>query len=146
MADLLLSDYEATSWIFNGRSVRLPIVVPRANCRPAKEVYTEEVSLITSECITTDVCAPFVFAYHKFAASYSVKEIIPGIGLGCDMVSGTTSFTRRSQDSDAGFSTPFGLIRTFMDTIVLDLALAGVLTGPNFFSDGAASDKVCPAV
>lgn len=142
---LQLEDYDKAVWLFTGKSVKRPTLVPRQNCRPAKEVYDQEVVLITSECVSLDTCAPKVRAYHKFAATLSVKETIPGIGLGCDIITGGMSYTRRSLDSDAGNSLTYTQIRIAMAFITNDLAL-GALIDPKFFPANSSATRVCPGV
>lgn len=144
MAAITLATYDRTEWIYNGKSVRRAVIVPRLNCRPAKEVYDQEVSLITSECISQDTCAPFIKSYHKWSASLNLKETIPGIGLGCDMLSGTVSFTRRSQNSDAGNNAPMGIVRTAMDGIILMMMTGGTLVIDHNFDLATRADKLCP--
>lgn len=146
MASYRLADYEETTWSFNGKAVERKIIVARANCAPAKEVIDQTVALITSECISLDLCDPKIKSYHKHASSYSVKETIPGIGLGCEMVQGSNNVTRRSQVSDAGNFTEATVVDDYMSTTMNNLLATGIMIAGTFFPEGAASNRVCPAI
>lgn len=141
-----LDSYYQATWIFTGKAVKRPVLIARANCRPAKEVFDQELALIASECISLDQCEPKIKSYHKFGCSFSVKETIDGIGLGCDIVTGSASFTRRSTDSEAGFNTPPGLIVTFMTAVMQALDSGGALIDPDFYVTEMGTGKICPAV
>jgi len=141
-----LSPYNPTTWSFNGKSVERLVIVPRANCAPAKEVVDQTCTLITSECISLDTCAPKIKSYHKHASSYTVKETIPGIGLGCDMISGSNSVTRRHQPSDAGNFILAPDVADYMYIVMNQLKITGDMIGAAFFPDSAAIDIACPRI
>lgn len=95
---------DLASWLWTGSDAKHFVLVPGANCRPAKVVFDCVLQNVSRECITIDPCPPFLRPYSRYSGQMSLFEVIPGIGLGCLMIQGGVTVTHRSKlaPTDAG--------------------------------------------
>lgn len=139
-------------WVYRGSRIIHQVQIAASNCRPAFVVDDQIVTLITSECKSLAQCPPFTKHYHKFAATLDIYEVIPGVGLGCQVLSGSFNYTRRSQNTDAGnyesatdaMDNLLSVQRRFDSTPGAIGGYDWAVDGGLYFGASAQSDKQCP--
>jgi len=151
-----LDSSDLANWLFLVNGINHIVEVPASNCRPAKEVVDASISNYTRQCVTTDTCAPFLKPYNSFGYGVSLYETVPGIGIGCLIIQGTSSVTHRSSaaPTDAGSwveaKDALGAIGITADSFVTlsgGGAVAGSFVPPNtnkFFGAASKHGKICP--
>lgn len=148
MADISLQPVGVAEWFHAGSKVRHIEVIGALNCRSEKEVYDQIVTLIQSNCQSTDTCPPFIKSYHDFAITVELFEFITGVGLGCLMEQGSLKYRRRSKLSDAGNYTSGAVaitnLQSAAERFLSTNSAAWAVSNGNYFGAKAQSDLQCP--
>jgi len=146
---LNLLPFQATGWTFTGTAINHLTEIEAKNCIPTKLVVDQIVNITVSECKTLRTCPPFIKEYHVFGFGLALKEVILGVGLGCEILNANLKMTRRSQWTDAEnyikSASAIADIKTAFERLAAGHESGWVMDAGQYYGGSVACNKACPS-
>lgn len=123
-------------WLYDISSAYREVPVYKASKKTQVSFFARsmEISEVTSDCITDNVCSPTSKDYRFVTLRLRVWDIIPFVGQGCVLLDVSLSIKRRTSPTDTGnFQSPTKSIAN-LNALVALFRTGGELVGPTRFT------------